>query len=298
MKGIDVSTYQRNVDYKKLKADGVEFVIIRASYGDVLSFPSQKDPMFESHYKAATAAGLHVGAYHFTYALTPEKAKREAQGFMSVIKGKKFDMPVYIDLESEPSSGYLPFKTGKANCSAMVKAFCDELEKNNYWAGLYISRSPLQDYITTDVASRFSLWVAEYASKCNYPGTVDIWQYTSTARFNGYNGNLDADICYKDYPTLIKNAGKNGYTKPTLKVLDSKGMKQGDKNLGVLELKAALHTARKLGIITQDVTIDNGFGPGTTAIVNNLLSKWGYKPNGIVGENFVKKLNTVIENKI
>ncbi|MBQ7071708.1 MAG: glycoside hydrolase family 25 protein [Ruminococcus sp.] len=293
MKGIDVSTYQCNVDYKKLKADGVEFVIIRASYGDVLSFPSQKDPMFESHYKAATAAGLHVGAYHFTYALTPEKAKREAQGFMSVIKGKKFDMPVYIDLESEPSSGYQPFKTGKANCSAMVKAFCDELEKNNYWAGLYISRSPLQDYITTDVANRYSLWVAEYASKCNYSGTVDIWQYTSSARFNGYNGNLDADICYKDYPTLIKNAGKNGYPKPT-KVLDPKGMKQGDKNLGVYELKSLLSLAESKKIITTHITVDDGFGSGTTAVVNELLRKWGYKPNGIAGQGFVKRLTELL----
>ena len=294
MKGIDVSTYQRNVDYKKLKAAGVEYVIIRASYGDVLSFPSQKDPMFESHYKAATAAGLHVGAYHFTYALTPEKAKREAQGFMSVIKGKKFDMPVYIDLESEPSSGYLPFKTGKANCSAMVKAFCDELEKNNYWAGLYISRSPLQDYITTDVASRFSLWVAEYASKCNYSGTVDIWQFTSTARYDGYNGALDADICYKDYPSLIRNAGKNGYTKPVAKTLDTKGMKQGDKNLGVYELKSLLSLAEAKKLITTHITVDDGFGAGTTSVVNQLLTKWGYKPNGIAGEGFVKKLTNML----
>lgn len=293
MKGIDVSRWQTNVDYKKLKAAGVEFVIIQAGFGDVLSYPTQKDKMFESHYKNAKAAGLHVGAYWYSYATKVDGAKREAQGFMQTIKGKQFDMPVYMDLEEKSQ-----FATGPNNCSAMVTAFCEELEKNNYWTGLYISRSPLQKYISTEVANKYSLWVAEYASKFNYGGTVDIWQYTSTARFNGYNGNLDADICYKDYPSLIRNAGKNGYPKPTLKVLDTKGMKQGDKNLGVLELKAALHTAKKLGIISQNVTIDNGFGSGTTTIVNNLLSKWGYKPNGIAGENFIKKLNTAIENKI
>lgn len=293
MKGIDVSRWQTNVDYAKLKKAGVEFVIIQAGFGDVLSYPNQKDKMFESHYKAAKAAGLHVGAYWYSYATTVNGARREAQGFIQTIKGKQFDMPVYMDLEEKSQ-----FSTGKNNCSAMVKAFCDELEKNNYWAGLYISRSPLQAYITTDVANRFSLWVAEYASKCNYGGTVDIWQYTSTAHFNGYNGNLDADICYKDYPTLIKNAGKNGYTKPTPKALDTKGMKQGDKNLGVLELKAALHTAKKLGIISQGVKIDDGFGSGTAAIVNGLLSSWGYKPNGIAGQNFVKRLNAAIEKRI
>lgn len=290
MKGIDVSRWQTNVDYAKLKRAGVEFVIIQAGFGDVLSYPKQKDKMFESHYKAAKAAGLHVGAYWYSYATTVAGAKREAQGFIQTIKGKQFDMPVYIDLEEKSQ-----FSTGKNNCSAMVTAFCEELEKNNYWTGLYISRNPLQNYISTEVANRYSLWVAEYASKCNYGGTVDIWQYTSLARYNGYSGNLDGDICYKDYPTLIKNAGKNGYTKPVEKVLDSKGMKQGDKNLGVYELKSMLSIAEARGIIKSHITVDDGFGSGTTQVVNNLLAAWGYSQNGIAGEGFVKKLTAMLK---
>lgn len=290
MRGIDVSKWQNNVDYKKLKAAGVEFVIIRAGYGDVLSYPNQKDEMFEAHYRAATAAGLHVGAYWYSYATTVDRAKREAQGFLQTIKGKKFDMPIYMDLEERSQ-----FNTGKANCSAMVKAFCDTLEAANYWAGLYISRSPLQDYITTAVAERYSLWVAEYASKVNYSGTVDIWQYTSSARFNGYNGNLDADICYKDYPTLIKAAGKNGYTKPAEKTLDTTGMKQGDKNLGVYELKSMLSVLEAKGKISTHITVDEGFGAGTTTVVNSLLKSWGYKQNGIAGKGFVNKITAMMK---
>lgn len=290
-RGIDVSRYQRNVDYAKLKAAGVQYVIIQAGYGDYLSYPNQKDSMFESHYKAATAAGLHVGAYWYSYAEDVDGAKREAQGFMAVIKGKKFDMPVYMDLEESSQ-----FKTGKTNCSAMVTAFCNELEKNNYWSGLYISRSPCQQYITTEVANRYSLWLAEYASKCNYSGTYDMWQYTSSAHYNGYNGNLDADICYKDYPTLIKEAGKNGYTKP-VKVLDTTGMKLGDKNLGVYELKSILSIAQAKGIITDSVKVDNGFGEGTVQIVNKLLKSWGYVQNGIAGTGFVDKLTALIKAK-
>ena len=290
MRGIDVSTYQRNVDYKKLKAAGVQFVIIRAGFGDVISYPHQKDPMFESHYSAAKAAGLHVGAYWYSYATTVAGAKREAQGFLQTIKGKQFDMPVYIDLEERSQ-----FNTGRTNCSAMVKAFCDTLEAANYWAGLYISRSPLQDYITTDVANKYSLWVAEYASRCNYSGTVDIWQYTSSARYNGYNGNLDADICYKDYPALIKAAGKNGYPKPADKVLDKTGMKQGDKNLGVYELKSMLSVLEAKGKISTHITVDEGFGAGTTEVVNSLLKSWGYKPNGIAGKGFVNRITAMIK---
>lgn len=290
MRGIDVSKWQTNVDYKKLKAAGVEFVIIRAGYGDVLSYPYQKDEMFEAHYRAAKAAGLHVGAYWYSYATTAAGAKREAQGFIQTIKGKQFDMPVYMDLEESSQ-----FNTGKANCSAMVKAFCDTLEAANYWTGLYISRSPLQSYITSDVANRYTLWVAEYASKCNYGGVVDIWQYTSSARYNGFNGNLDGDICYKDFPTLIKAAGKNGYTKPAGKTLDTKGMQQGDINLGVYELKSMLSVLEAKGKISTHITVDEGFGAGTTAVVNSLLKSWGYKPNGIAGKGFVNKITAMMK---
>lgn len=290
IKGIDISTYQRNVDFKKLKASGVNFVIIRAGYGNALAYPNQYDDMFESHYKNAKAAGLNVGAYWYLYATTVSGAQQEAKSFLKALNGKKFEYPVYIDLEERSQ-----FNTGKTNCSNMVKAFCDILENAGYWSGLYISRSPLQNYITTEVANRYSLWVAEYASKCNYGGTVDIWQYTSSARYNGFNGNLDGDYSYKDYPTLIKNAGKNGYTKPVEKVLDTKGMKENDKNLGVYELKSMLSIAEAQKDISTHITVDNTFGPGTTKVVNDLLKKWGYKQNGIAGENFIKKLTAMLK---
>lgn len=290
IKGIDISTYQRNVDFKKLKAAGVNFVILRAGYGNALAYPNQYDDMFESHYKNAKAAGLNVGAYWYLYATTVSGAQQEAKSFLKALKGKKFEYPVYIDLEERSQ-----FNTGRTNCSNMVRAFCDILENAGYWSGLYISRSPLQDYITTEVANRYSLWVAEYASKCNYNGQVDIWQYTSSARYNGFNGNLDGDYSYKDYPTLIKNAGKNGYTKPAEKVLDTKGMKENDKNLGVYELKSMLSIAEAQKDISTHITVDNTFGPGTTKVVNDLLKKWGYKQNGIAGENFIKKLTAMLK---
>lgn len=290
IKGIDISTYQRNVDFKKLKAAGVNFVILRAGYGNALAYPNQYDDMFESHYKNAKAAGLNVGAYWYLYATTVSGAQQEAKSFLKALKGKKFEYPVYIDLEERSQ-----FNTGRTNCSNMVRAFCDILENAGYWSGLYISRSPLQNYITPEVANRYSLWVAEYANKCNYNGQVDIWQYTSSARYNGFNGNLDGDYSYKDYPTLIKNAGKNGYTKPVEKVLDTKGMKENDKNLGVYELKSMLSIAEAQKDISTHITVDNTFGPGTTKVVNDLLKKWGYKQNGIAGENFIKKLTAMLK---
>lgn len=204
-KGIDVSKYQKNVDYDKVKKSGIDFVIIRAGYGKYIS---QKDSEFEKHYKNAKAAGLKVGAYWYSYASTVDEAKQEAKICLQAIKGKTFEYPIYFDLEEQDQ-----FAKGKSFCDSIVKAFCNELEKAGYWAGLYISRSPLQTHISSDVAKRYALWIAEYDDKCNYNGDYGIWQYSSKGKVAGVSGNVDCDYCYIDYPSAIKKAGKNGFKK-------------------------------------------------------------------------------------
>ncbi len=208
-KGIDVSQYQQNIDFKKVKASGVDFVIIRAGYG---KYAHQKDPYFESHYKAAKAAGLKVGAYWYSYAATVVEAKAEAQTCINAIKGKTFEYPIYFDLEERSQ-----FAKGRAFCNSLVKTFCNALEHAGYWAGLYISRSPLQQYISASVAKRYALWVAEYGSRCNYGRTYGMWQYTSSGKVSGISGNVDMDICYVDYPAKIKAAGLNGFKKQAIR---------------------------------------------------------------------------------
>jgi hypothetical protein len=165
----------------------------------------------------------------------------------------------------------------------MVKAFCDTLENAGYFGGLYISRSPLQSYISPEVAGRYSLWIAEYGSKCNYDGLYGMWQYSSTGRISGINGSVDLDECYVDYPTLIKSGGFNGFPKQeSLKELDTEGFKRGDKSLGVYYLKQRL---KALGYKVDDTY---GFGGGTEQAVNKLLTLWGYKPNGVAGKKFAE----------
>ncbi len=203
VKGIDISRYQTQVDFAKVKASGIDFVIIRAGFGE---FISQKDPLFESHYKAAKAAGLDVGAYWYSYAESADEARTEAQVCMEAIKGKTFEYPIYFDLEEQSQ-----LKKGKTFCSNLVKAFCDEMEGNGYFAGLYMSRSPLQSYITSDVASRYALWIAEYSDALNYSGDYGMWQYTSTGNVSGIASDVDRDWAYVDYPSLIKKGGYNGF---------------------------------------------------------------------------------------
>ena len=171
IKGIDVSMYQTNVDFAKVKAAGYSFVIIRCNNWDHTKNCVVKDPLFETHYKNAKAAGLDVGAYYYTWQTTVSGAKQDAVLCLDYIKGKTFEYPIYFDLEWQKA-----FARGKTVCSDMVKTFCTALEEAGYFAGLYISRSPLQTYITNDVARRYALWIAEYNSKCNYGGTYGMWQ--------------------------------------------------------------------------------------------------------------------------
>lgn len=290
MTGIDVSQWQGNIDFTKVKAAGYDFVIIRAGYGQ---YANQKDPYFEQNYNRASAAGLHIGVYWYSYADSIDAAKAEARTCLNVIKGKRFDMPIYFDLEETSQ-----FNKGKSFCDAITVAFCTAIETAGYFAGLYISRSPLQNYISPDVAKRYALWIAEYGPRCQYNGAIGIWQNSSTYVVPGISGDVDHDICYVDYPTLIKNAGLNGYPKTKTNILESTGLKHGDRNDLVYAYKCLLKLAYDKGITTIKVDDNNVFGDGTLKATNELLNKFGYEPNGVVGPELMKLItNSLITNK-
>lgn len=205
MKGIDVSVHNGTIDWQKVKADGIQFAILRAGYGKLAS---QKDKQFENNYSGAKAAGIPVGAYWYSYATTPDEARQEAEVCVSILKGMQFEFPIYFDQEEKAT-----LDTGKANCSAMIRAFCEVLEKAGYWTGLYTSRSVLSTHIEDDIKTRYALWVAEWGSKLNYSGSIGIWQYSEKGSVNGISGDVDLDTAYVDYPARVKAAGLNGYGK-------------------------------------------------------------------------------------
>ncbi len=205
MKGIDVSVHNGDIDWGKVKAAGIDFAILRAGYGKLAK---QKDAKFEDNYKGAKDAGIPVGAYWYSYAATPEEAKQEAEVCVSILKGKQFEFPIFFDQEEKTT-----LDTGKANCSAMIRAFCDVLEANGYWVGLYTSRSCLSTHIEDDIKTRYALWAAEWSDKLRYDGPVGIWQHSEKGKVDGISGNVDLDIGYKDYPTMVKAKGLNGYGK-------------------------------------------------------------------------------------
>lgn len=206
MKGIDASVHNGNIDWQKVKNSGIQFAILRAGYGRELS---QKDAHFEENYRNAKAMNIPIGAYWYSYVMTPEDAKLEADVFLSVIKGKQFEMPVYFDLEEKKQ-----FDLGKEKVSAIMRAFLEKVEKADYFVGLYGSASSLTTHTADDIKFRYTIWLAHWTDQTNYSGNYGIWQYSSEGKVNGINGNVDMDICYKDFPTIIKNKGLNGYGQP------------------------------------------------------------------------------------
>ena len=224
MKGIDVSKHQGTVNWSHVKADGVEFAIIRAGYGKQAS---QKDTQFENNYAGCKSNGVPVGVYWYSYATTPDEARKEAAVCLSVIKGKTFEYPVYFDIE-EPSV----LAKGKAACTAIAKAFLETVEKAGYFMGIYSSKSHLESCFTEELRTRYAVWVAHYGvDKTTYHGQYGIWQKSSTGKVSGIRGNVDMNECYTDYPAVIRKKGLNGFkaaqTATTAKPAQAKSWKKG-----------------------------------------------------------------------
>lgn len=287
-KGIDISRWQGYPNFANVKND-VDYVIIQAGYG---KYSSQKDSSWDYNIVNCKKNNIPVGVYWYSYAHSVADAHLEAKACLEVIRGYKFEYPIYYDLEENLGA------MGMTLVSNIADAFCSDLEAAGYFAGIYISRSPAQSYLTDDVKKKYALWLAEYGPQLNYSGPVGIWQYSSTGRVSGISGNVDMNYAYEDYPTLIKNAGLNGYTKPSANTLDVSGFKKGDKNDGVLATKELIIIAHNLGIIQQKVDNNNSFGDGTEKAVNEFLKSIGKNQNGIAGPNFITTLTDKIKGGI
>lgn len=203
-RGIDVSEYQGAIDWQRVKSDGIEFAMLRCGYG---RFSSQKDSRFEENYRNAKSAGVNVGAYFFSYAVTVENARLEAENCLSFIRGKKFEYPIALDIETPAQQ-----RLSREEASAIADTFCSILERNGYYVCIYSNLYFLNNELTADVLRRYDVWLAQWASAPTYSGNFGMWQYSSTGSVSGINGAVDRDISYKDYPSIMLRNSLNGFT--------------------------------------------------------------------------------------
>ena len=218
--GIDVSYHNGNIDWQKVKASGVDYAIIRAGYRAYTSGTISRlgDNKFTTYIKEAKAAGLKVGVYFFSQAITTDEAAEEAQWTLNKIKGYDLDLPVVIDYEFTGNTSERLYKAGlsKAQKTACVEAFCKKVKEAGYDAMVYSSASWLKNEIDTDQLQKkgYDVWMARYntytyrdRSDKNrfYGGKLDFWQCSSQAKINGINGCVDLDWWYQ--PQKSADAG-------------------------------------------------------------------------------------------
>ncbi len=195
--GIDVSKYQPSINWSSVKASGIDFAIIRCGYRGSSTGALIQDPYFTSHIKGAKNAGLKVGVYFFSTALTEAEAVEEASMCAELCKGYGINYPIFLDVESSNRPGYntLPVDQRTAN----IKAFCKTIQSAGYTPGLYANKTWLTEKISTGSLS-CKIWLAQYrAGGPTYSGRYDIWQYTSKGSVNGISGNVDMNKSFLRY---------------------------------------------------------------------------------------------------
>lgn len=191
--GIDVSKWNQNIDWDKVKEAGVQFVIIRCGYRGSKTGVLVEDPYFRQNIKGAKEAGLKVGVYFFTQAINQAEAVEEASMVLSLTEGYELDYPIFIDTEG---SGGRADTLDAVTRTAVCEAFCETVEQAGQEAGVYASRNWYYNNVDDDVLSRYTIWVAEYRKEPLYTGRYDIWQYTSSGQIDGINGRVDLNLSY------------------------------------------------------------------------------------------------------
>ena len=201
---VDISEFQQGINFTQLKNSGIKAVIIRAGYGRE---SSQKDSMFESHYKNAKSENMMIGVYWYSYADSVGDAEKEAKACLECIKNKSIDMPIYYDLED-----YSMVKLGKTKLTAIAERFCETIKKSNYRAGVYANLNWFNNCLDYDELKRkYSIWLAQYNSVNEL--NCDIWQNGSTGKINGYGGNIDTNVIFND---SVFSKSESKVEKPTL----------------------------------------------------------------------------------
>ncbi|MDR1240640.1 MAG: LysM peptidoglycan-binding domain-containing protein [Oscillospiraceae bacterium] len=205
MKGIDVSKWQGAIDWERVLNSNVEFAVIREGWGKKSS--SQIDSKFKYNLANSKLFGIPRGVYHYSYADSVSDAREEALFCLENISKEKLEFPVVFDIEDRTM---LTLSTAKRTEIASV--FCEEIEKAGYYAMIYCNVDWYKNYLNGDeLSKKYDFWIAQWSGsepnvKCG------IWQYTDSGKIDGIEGNVDLNIAYKDYPSIMKERGINGFS--------------------------------------------------------------------------------------
>lgn len=191
---IDVSEWQTQIDWQKVAAAGVQIVMLRVGWRGSEEGKLFEDELFKTHYDGATAAGLQVGGYFFSQAVTVEEAKEEAELALKILDGRKLQMPLAMDWEQ---LGGEKDRTGDMDARTLTDitvAFCDTVKAAGYDPMLYFNPDVASRLLYLGELSDYKFWLAMYSNEMNYAYKIHMWQYTNAGKVDGINGDVDLNL--------------------------------------------------------------------------------------------------------
>lgn len=303
---VDISTFQRNIDYKKLKS-AVDGVIIRVGYrGYGKAGSLATDAYFKNHITNCIKHGIPVGVYWFAQEITKAEGVEAANYVYNLIKGYELDLPVYYDSEGStaPNKNGRADKISKTARTDATVAFCEQIKKLGYIPGVYASESWFNTHLEFNRIKGYSIWVACYGSNTGKAGrkpktsVYDMWQYSSKGRVDGYDGNIDVNYCYKDFGEKVATTTKPS-TKPATTVAKRKTVtelanevlagKWGNGEARKKKLKAAGYNPDAVQKKVNELLAEKSAPKkkSVTEIAREVIAgKWG---NGTARKNALKK---------
>lgn len=193
--GIDVSYYQKTINWEKVAADGIDFAIIRLGYRGSEEGRLHTDSRFKENLKGAKKAGLDVGVYFFSQANTVEEAVKEAKYVIRRIRGRGVNYPVVFDMEPVSENDRISGLTAEEK-TRIADAFCQIIERNGHTAMIYGNPHWLTNHLQLEYLTDYPLWLAHYTDSTDYPYRFQMWQYTDSGRVDGISGKVDMNLLF------------------------------------------------------------------------------------------------------
>lgn len=207
-RGIDVATFQGEIDWQAVKNAGVDFAMIRLGYRGYGSGSLELDERFEINIKGATDAGIDVGVYFFTQAITEEEAIEEAKFVLDNIKNYNITYPIGFDIEPITyDTARTDYLTGR-QLTSFASTFCETIDDAGYIPTIYSNKRMFLLKLDLSSLSKYHFWYASYQSQPDYPYDFQIWQYSKNGTVPGIQETVDLNICFVDYPSLTKEKRK------------------------------------------------------------------------------------------
>ena len=280
-KGVDISYSQGDIDLAKVKKAGYEFVMIRCGFGSDIR--EQDDWQFEKNVKKAEALGIPWGVYFYSYSLSAEQDKSELNHILRLLKGKKPTMPIAIDVED--SDDYRKNHGGWnfANVNRSTKYLLEGLAKNGYYPMLYTGFEEIENYISPDVWKKYDMWFAHWARSCGYKySNLSMWQYGGETNLIESNsipgvGVIDKDLCFKDYPTIIKSGGYNNWPKGSATADTSSGAAAPATNSGTTTAPTTTKKEKTMTLTFNYLGTAYNSPTGQVRTVQRILNTCNYK---------------------